>query len=92
MFNIKIEFDGDTADVNVHMPYIALLKMFHLITDKIQPEELSNEDSFGEMVLAEFVRCLYKVNSSLIEESEQCETENAIAEVEKIINPDEREN
>tara|TARA_Y100000034_G_C6687807_1_gene302695 strand:- start:219 stop:497 length:279 start_codon:yes stop_codon:yes gene_type:complete len=92
MFNIKIEFDGDTADVNVHMPYIALLKMFHLITEKIHPEELTHEDSFGEMVLAEFVRCLYKVNTNLIEEGEKCETERAIAEAEKIISPNEQEN
>ena len=86
MIKIEIGLEKQTADVNIRMPYVALLKMFHVITEKIQPEDLHNEDSLGETVLIEFIRCLFEVNDELIKENERCDTENAIAEAEKIIN------
>ena len=91
MIKIEIEFDKQTADANVRMPYMALVKMFHVVTEKIHPEDLDNDDSFGEIVLAEFIRCLFQVNEELLKESDKCETENAIAEAQKIINLSEQE-
>ena len=84
MIKIEIDFDNTTADAHIRMPYTALIKMFHVITEKIQPEDV-DEDSVGELVLVEFIRRLFQVNNTLLEESNKCETEQAIAEAEIII-------
>ena len=86
MIAIEIEFNSQSGDIAIRMPYLALMKMFHVITEKIHPEDLDNDDSLGETVLVEFIRCLFEVNDELIKENERCDTENAIAEAEKIIN------
>ena len=86
MIKIDIAVDKATAEVNVCMPYVALLKMFHVITERIQPEDLTDNDSLGEIVLAEFIRSLFQVNNALMYESNRCETEQAIIEAENIMN------
>ena len=42
-------------------------------------------DEGPELVLVEFIRRLFQVNNTLLEESNKCETEQAIAEAENII-------
>ena len=91
MIKIEIEVDSQTADVNIRMPHMALVKLFQVITDKILPEDLANDDSLGETVLIEFIRCLLEVNNDLRDKSEKHEVENAVAEAQKIVNPDGQE-
>ena len=88
MFNIDLTYEPDTAEVTVQMPYAALLKMFSLVTDRICPEDLSNPDSIGEAVLTEFVKNLFGLNEQLLNDSDQREAKDAIAEAENIIKGD----
>ena len=53
---------------------------------KISVEVLTDNDSLGEIVLAEFIRSLFQVNNALMDESNRCETEQAIIEAENIMN------
>ena len=85
MFNIDLTYEPDTAEVTVQMPYAALLTMFSVVTDRICPEDLTNPDSIGEAVLTEFVKNLFGFNEQLLNEQDQREAEDAIAEAENII-------
>ena len=91
MIAIEIEFNSQSGDIAIRMPYLALMNMFHVITEKIHPEDLDNDDSFGELVLTEFIRKLFELNTDLIDKGAKCETEDAIAEAENIVNPERRE-
>ena len=85
MFKIQMRFDDQTEDVEVKMPYITLVKMMEIVTTRISPEDLSNEDSIGESVLKEFVFKLFTLNDDLLQEIHLQEAQSAIEEVENII-------
>ena len=85
MFKIQMRFDDQTEDVEVKMPYITLVKMMEIVTTRISPEDLSNEDSIGESVLKEFVSRLFSLNDDLLQEIHLQEAQSAIEEVENII-------
>ena len=85
MFKIQMRFDDQTEDVEVKMPYITLVKMMEIVTTRISPEDLSNEDSIGESVLKEFVFRLFTLNDDLLQEIHLQEAQSAIEEVENII-------
>ena len=80
-----MRFDDQTEDVEVKMPYITLVKMMEIVTTRISPEDLSNEDSIGESVLKEFVFKLFTLNDDLLQEIHLQEAQSAIEEVENII-------
>ena len=88
MFNIDLTYEPDTAEVTVQMPYAALQKMFTLVTDRICPEDLTNPDSIGEAVLTEFVKDQFGFNKQLLNQQDQREAEDAVAEAENIIKGD----
>ena len=85
MFKIQMRFDDQTEDVEVKMPYPILVKMMEIVTARISPEDLSNEDSIGESVLKEFVFRLFSLNDDLLQEIHLQEAQSAIEEVENII-------
>ena len=85
MFKIQMRFDDQTEDVEVKMPYITLVKMMEIVTTRISPEDLSNEDSIAESVLKEFVSRLFSLNDDLLQEIHLQEAQSAIEEVENII-------
>ena len=85
MFKIQMRFDDQTDDVEVKMSYIILVKMMEIVTARISPEDLSNEDSIGESVLKEFVFRLFTLNDDLLQEIHLQEAQSAIEEVENII-------
>ena len=85
MFKIQMRFDDQTEDVEVKMPYPILVKMMEIVTARISPEDLSNEDSIGESVLKEFVSRLFTLNDDLLQEIHLQEAQSAIEEAENII-------
>jgi len=85
MFKIQMRFDDQTEDVEVKMPYPILVKMMEIVTARISPEDLSNEDSIGESVLKEFVFRLFSLNDDLLQEIHLQEAQSAIEEAENII-------
>ena len=80
-----MRFDDQTEDVEVKMPYPILVKMMEIVTARISPEDLSNEDSIGESVLKEFVFRLFSLNDDLLQEIHLQEAQSAIEEAENII-------
>lgn len=85
MFNINLTYDPDTDEVKILMPYMALVRMFNLVTDRICPEDLTNPDSISEAVLKEFVKNVFELNEQLLNDREQRKVEDVIAEAEDII-------
>lgn len=85
MFDIEMEFVDPTSGIEIRMPYVAFLKMFHVITERIHPEDLTAADSLGESVLVEFVKQLFALNSGLIEHHTRHESQDAIEEAETIV-------
>ena len=85
MFKIQMRFDDQTQDVEVNMPYTTLVKMMEIVTARISPEDLSNEDSIGENVLKEFVSRLFTLNHDLLQETHLQEVQSVIEEAEDII-------
>ena len=85
MFKIQMRFDDQTDDVEVKMSYIILVKMMEIVTARISPEDLSNEDSIGESVLKEFVSRLFTLNDDLLQETHFQEVQSVIEEAENII-------
>jgi len=83
--NIKLEIDDTATDIRIAMPYTALLRMMHVVTDRIRPDDLNNPDSIGELVLTEFIEQLLILNKEVLEEQEKHETETAIKEAEDIV-------
>ena len=59
--------------------------MMEIVTARISPEDLSNEDSIGESVLKEFVSRMFTLNHDLLQETHLQEVQSVIEEAEDII-------
>ena len=90
--SLELAYDPETKDVTLVMDYIGFMQIIQTVTEKISPDDLTNNDSLGEAGLTKLVAMLYCLNNEIRDTLKARDANQAIEEAEDLIRDIQKEN